>query len=276
MNGKIIKILSNLYTVKTNDNKIIEAHARGKFRNDKLTPLVGDNVVVDVDKKYILQIDKRKNELSRPPVANIDTALIITSLKEPDLSLNLLDKLLSIIIINKIEPMIVFTKLDLMDSNFKKEYKKIRKYYKNISIKVYDNKSIRKIKKALKGKVAVVTGQSGAGKSTLLNKINKNLNLQTQEISKSLGRGKHTTRHVELFEIDDFYIVDTPGFSSLDINQYTKEEIRDSFIEFGIYKCDFKNCMHLNERECSVKRAVENNKIRKSRYESYKNFLKEK
>lgn len=275
MNGKIIKIISNLYTVKVN-GKIIEVNARGKFRNDKLTPLVGDDCKVDVEKKYILEIEKRKNKLSRPPVANVDIALIVTSVKEPDLSLNLLDKLLCIININKIIPIIVFTKLDLLDNNEKKKLKKIRKYYESIGIKTLDNKNVRKIKKELKKKVAVVTGQSGAGKSTLLNKINKNLNLQTQEISKALGRGKHTTRHVELFEIGDFYIVDTPGFSALDINDYSKEQIRDSFIEFKTYECDFKNCMHLNEQKCSIKDAVLKNKILNSRYENYKNFVKEK
>lgn len=272
MSGKIIRIISNLYTVKTKEG-LFECNARGKFRQDKITPLVGDECVIDPDNKYILEIKPRKNELNRPLVANIDIAVIVTSVKQPDLSLNLLDKMISIITINKIVPVICFTKIDLVTKEDKKNLKNLKKYYEKIGIKVFNNKELSKLKKYLKNQVVVFTGQTGAGKSTLLNKIDKKLNLKTGEISLALGRGKHTTRHVELFNIKNMYIVDTPGFSALDFNNITKEQIKESFIEFKNYKCKFKNCNHLNEKECSIKEAVNKKEILTSRYENYKNFV---
>lgn len=275
MQGKIIRIISNLYTVKCSDGKY-DCQARGKFRNDKITPLVGDDCIIDKDNKYILEILPRKNELKRPLVSNIDTAVIVTSIKQPDLSLNLLDKMLSIITINKIKPIICFTKLDLADKNDKKLIKQLKKYYESINIPVLNNKKIGKLKRCLKNQVVVFTGQTGAGKSSLLNKIDKTLNLKTGEISMALNRGKHTTRHVELFELNNTYIVDTPGFSALDFNDISDEQIKDSFVEFGKYNCKFNNCMHINEKECKVKDAVENQQILLSRYENYKSFVKRK
>lgn len=275
MQGKIIRIISNLYTVKCSDGKY-DCQARGKFRNDKITPLVGDDCIIDKDNKYILEILPRKNELKRPLVSNIDTAVIVTSIKQPDLSLNLLDKMLSIITINKINPIICFTKLDLADKNDKKLIKQLKKYYESINIPVLNNKKIGKLKRCLKNQVVVFTGQTGAGKSSLLNKIDKTLNLKTGEISMALNRGKHTTRHVELFELNNAYIVDTPGFSALDFNDISNEQIKDSFVEFGKYNCKFNNCMHINEKECKVKDAIENQQILLSRYENYKSFVKRK
>lgn len=275
MQGKIIRIISNLYTVKCSDGKY-DCQARGKFRNDKITPLVGDDCIIDKDNKYILEILPRKNELKRPLVSNIDTAVIVTSIKQPDLSLNLLDKMLSIITINKIKPIICFTKLDLADKNDKKLIKQLKKYYESINIPVLNNKKIGKLKRCLKNQVVVFTGQTGAGKSSLLNKIDKTLNLKTGEISMALNRGKHTTRHVELFELNNAYIVDTPGFSALDFNDISDEQIKDSFVEFGKYNCKFNNCMHINEKKCKVKDAVENQQILLSRYENYKSFVKRK
>lgn len=275
MQGKIIRIISNLYTVKCSDGKY-DCQARGKFRNDKIPPLVGDDCIIDKDNKYILEILPRKNELKRPLVSNIDTAVIVTSIKQPDLSLNLLDKMLSIITINKIKPIICFTKLDLADKNEKKLIKQLKKYYESINIPVLNNKKIGKLKRCLKNQVVVFTGQTGAGKSSLLNKIDKTLNLKTGEISMALNRGKHTTRHVELFELNNTYIVDTPGFSALDFNDISDEQIKDSFVEFGKYNCKFNNCMHINEKECKVKDAIENQQILLSRYENYKSFVKRK
>lgn len=275
MQGKIIRIISNLYTVKCSDGKY-DCQARGKFRNDKITPLVGDDCIIDKDNKYILEILPRRNELKRPLVSNIDTAVIVTSIKQPDLSLNLLDKMLSIITINKIKPIICFTKLDLADKNDKKLIKQLKKYYESINIPVLNNKKIGKLKRCLKNQVVVFTGQTGAGKSSLLNKIDKTLNLKTGEISMALNRGKHTTRHVELFELNNTYIVDTPGFSALDFNDISDEQIKDSFVEFGKYNCKFNNCMHINEKECKVKDAIENQQILLSRYENYKSFVKRK
>ncbi len=275
MQGKIIKIISNLYTIQT-EKETIECHARGKFRNDKITPLVGDYCTIDIENKYILEILPRKNFLDRPTIANVDVALIVTSVKKPNLSLNLLDKMLSIITLNKIEPILCFSKIDLLSKQEKKELKKICKYYKEIGYQVVTNQNQNKLKKILKNKIVVVTGQTGAGKSTLLNKLDKKLNLKTDEISESLGRGKHTTRHVELFSFKNFYVADTPGFSSLDFNNNTKEEIRSSFVEFKNYQCSFKDCMHNKEKNCAVKDAVEKEKIRKSRYENYLDFIKNK
>lgn len=273
--GVIIKIVSNQYTVKI-DNEIITCNARGKFRNDKIIPLVGDICKIDYENKYILEILERKNYLNRPMVANIDCALVVTSVKEPDINLNLLDKMISNITINKIEPILCFSKIDLLNNNEKKELKKILAYYKKIGYKVVTNKQTRKINKILKNKIVVITGQTGAGKSTLLNKLNKKLSLKTDEISYALGRGKHTTRHVELYPFKNYYVADTPGFSSLDFQNVTNEEIRDSFIEFNDYNCQFKNCFHNKENNCGVKNALDKGLILKSRHDNYLNFINNK
>lgn len=274
MEGQIVKIISNLYTVKV-DNKLYECSARGKFRNDKISPIVGDIVTINVEEKQIKEIKTRKNELKRPVIANVDMALIITSVKKPDLSLNLLDKLLVNVLFNKIEPVICFTKIDLLTFKEKLALNKIIKYYKKIGIKVVTNKELKKLKKIMSEKIVVLTGQTGAGKSSLINKLSKELNLATNSISEALGRGKHTTRHVELFKIDDFYIADTPGFSSLDFDNMTEDDLKGTFIEFSNYECPFKNCLHENERDCAIKEAVKQNKILRSRYDNYRKFLRE-
>ena len=273
-NGKIIKINSDTFTVKVNE-EIIETKSRGKFRNLKIKPLVGDNVLINKEDKVIEEILPRDNYLLRPPVANIDIALIVTSIKEPNINLNLLDKLISIITINKIEPVIIWTKLDLANKNEKQEIKRLSKYYEIIGIRTFTNKKVKKIKKYLAQKVVTVCGQTGAGKSSLINKFNKELNLATDSISDALGRGKHTTRIVELFNIANFYIVDTPGFSSIDINIYTKEEIKNSFKEFRDITCKYKDCMHIKETGCEIIKLVNSGKILKSRYDNYLNFIKE-
>lgn len=275
MQGRIIKIISNLYTVETEEG-LISCRARGKFRKDSITPVVGDLCEIDKDNGYILDILPRKNFLSRPLIANVDIALIVTSVKEPELSLSLLDKMISIVLLNKVIPVICFTKIDLLSKFEKKEIKMIKKYYEKIGFHVIYNKEYRKLNKILRDKMVVVTGQTGAGKSTLLNKMNKNLELKTDEISKSLGRGKHTTRHVELFKFKKFYIADTPGFSSLDFNGISKEDIRDSFVEFKKILCPFKDCMHDKENNCRVKEALKNGHILPSRYGNYISFINSK
>lgn len=272
MQGQIVKILSNLYFVNSND-KIYECHSRGKFRNDKITPTVGDYVEFDDKNNYILKILPRKNTLIRPLVSNIDQAFIITSCKSPLFSSNLLDKLLVILEYHDIKPIICFTKLDLLNTKEKKEIKKIKKYYQKIGYIVLNNTNLWRIKRLFKNKTTVFTGQTGAGKSTLLNRLNNKLNLETGEISKALGRGKHTTRHVELIELFKGKVLDTPGFSSIDFKELDKVDIRNGFIEFSKYNCPYQDCMHLNEKECKVKEAVVANKILPTRYDNYQKII---
>lgn len=276
MIGRIIKIVSNDYTVKCEDGNTYICKARGVFRNKKITPLVGDFAKITKEKNLIEEIMKRKNELIRPPVSNIDIALVVTSAKEPDFSSNLLDKMIDIIEFNNIIPVICISKYDLLDNT--KEMDEIVAYYKKIGYKVFINTQIEDIKKIFKDNVTILTGQTGVGKSSLINKLEKSMDLKTGEISKALGRGKHTTRHTELFELFDGYVADTPGFSSLNFIGMNKEDIRDNFVEFNEYKdkCKYRDCMHVNEDDCEIKRRVANNEILKSRYDNYVKFILEK
>lgn len=275
MQGKIIKNISNDYTVLT-DKESYVCKSRGKFRNLNITPMVGDNVIFDVENNYILEVLPRKTELVRPPVANIDQAVIVTSVKNPDLDTNLLDKLITIIEYNNVKPIICFTKLDLLNDTSKIE--ELINYYKKIGYNVFKNTEIDKIKKIFKDKVTVFTGQSGAGKSTLMNYIDSSLNIKTDEISYALGRGKHTTRHVELMSLYDGLVADTPGFSSLDFYGMNESDIRDNFIEFNEYKegCKYRDCMHHKEDECAIKEELEKGNILKSRYENYIHFIEKR
>lgn len=274
MEGWIVKILSNLYTVRV--GKVdYECRARGKFRKMSITPLVGDHCLVDIQNRYILDILPRKNYLTRPMIANVDHALIVTSLKKPDLSLHLLDKQIAIVLSKNIQPIICFTKADLLDETELKEVQNIVKYYTKIGIPTVFNTEKAKVHKLLKGSISLLTGQTGAGKSTLLNSLDHTLSLKTAPISDALGRGVHTTRHVELFHIKDYYVADTPGFSALDFEGFTKEDIRDTFPEFAKFSCKFKDCMHTGEAGCVVKDEVSSGKILSSRYENYISFLKE-
>lgn len=273
LTGMIIKNISDTYTVKAG-NKLYDCKARGKFRKDGLTPLVGDIVEFDLENLYIITINSRKNELTRPSISNVDIALIITSVKKPDLSLYLLDKEITSILLEHIEPVICFTKLDMLNKEEKKELQKIMKYYKKLGYQVFTNQKLKPLIKYLKNKTVVLTGQTGAGKSSLLNKIDDKLNLKTGEISDALGRGRHTTRHTEFFLVKNMLIADTPGFSALDLDKYEKVEIRDSFVEFSKYSCEFKNCMHVKENNCEIKIQVKKGSILPSRYENYCNFIK--
>ena len=279
MTGRIIRIISNLYTVESN-NQVYECRARGKFRNDGLTPLVGDIVDFDDKENYILEIHDRKNELSRPLIANVDYAIVVTSCKSPDYSALLLDKMLTNIIMNDIKPIIVFSKYDLLNDEEQKEFDNIIQYYNSIDIPTFINTDIIGIEKVILDSTVVLTGQTGAGKSSLLNKIDINLNLATNEISDALGRGKHTTRHVELFDVKveelkgNFYMADTPGFSALDVINDV-DNIRFAFYEFDNDGCKFRDCKHINEIGCRIKEQVENGEIMESRYESYKKLVME-
>lgn len=273
MKGQIVKIHSDLHYVQA-DNQVYPCKCRGVFRKEKILPLVGDYVEFDDKKKVIEKILPRKNEFYRPKVSNIDQAFLITSLVSPDFSLNLLDKLLVLMELHSVRPIICITKKDLVSSDFS-EIKEILSYYESIGYQVVYNTDLDIIKKLLKDKTSVFTGQTGAGKSTLLNKLNPNWNLETGEVSIALGRGRHTTRVVTLYELFGGKVMDTPGFSALDFHGYSKEEIRDAFVEFKRYPCPFKDCLHTKEKECEVKRAVSSNNIMRSRYQNYLSFIGE-
>ena len=274
MEGRIIKNISNDYVVKV-DNELYTCKPRGKFRISNLTPLVGDIVEIDGNNNYIIDIKKRKNSLIRPSVSNIDKAIIVTSVK-PKLDTNLLDKLLVLTMYNNIEPVICFTKLDLLNLEELKEINNVINYYNSIGYVTVKNTEIDKIKSILKNNLSVFVGQSGAGKSSLLNKLDSKLDLKTNEISKALGRGKHTTRHVELFEVCEGLVVDTPGFSSLDLSSLSNMDIRDNMKEMfdNLDKCKYRDCMHYKEDGCYVKSLVNDNVIMKSRYDNYISFLR--
>ncbi len=271
--GRIIKQISNTYTVES-EGKIYECKARGKFRNMNITPLVGDFVNFDASNNYILEVLPRKNELVRPSICNIDQAVIIASLKQPDFDTNLLDKLLCIIEFNNIKPIIIFTKGDLLSKEEMNDFKKYFDYYK-CYYDVYMNTELSKIKKIFKDKVSVFTGQSGAGKSTLLNNLDKSLDIKTGEISLALNRGRHTTRHTSLLNVYGGLVADTPGFSALNFGEMTNSDIRDNFTEFNDYRggCRYKDCMHNKEDECIIKEKVSDGTILLSRYNNYINFI---
>lgn len=274
LEGVIVKNISNSYTVRSSKGEYI-CTPRGRFRLEKRTPLVGDRCMFDPDQLYMYELLPRKNELKRPNVCNIDATLIVTSIKHPDFNSTLLDKEISSVFLSHIEPVLCFTKLDLLTNEELEHWNEIQNYYKNLGFSVFTNQDILSLVDFLKGKVVVLTGQSGAGKSTLLNRISPDLNLRTSEISSALNRGVHTTRHTEIFDAKGISFLDTPGFSSLNLEEYKKEEIRDSFPEFSSVSCQFQDCMHVKERVCGVKAALEEGKILDSRYESYLKMLEE-
>ena len=274
MEGIIIKNISNDYLVRSKNGEYL-CRPRGKFRNMKLIPLVGDKVIFDEEKNYLLEILSRKNSLIRPSVANVDQAIVVSSVKMPELDTNLLDKMLTIISYNKIEPVICFTKLDLLNDLERIEINKYIDYYRSIGYVVVTNEDKNNFKDLFKDKITVLTGQSGAGKSSLLNFLDSGLNLKTDEISLALNRGKHTTRHTELYELLDGYIVDTPGFSSIDFRCMERSDIRDNMKEMfdNLHDCKYRDCMHIKEDGCRVRELVSDNVILESRYINYKNFI---
>ena len=276
MEGRIIKQLSNDYTVFA-DKKYV-CKARGVFRKNCESPLVGDIVEFDPLKKIILKIKPRRNSLVRPAISNIDQALIVTSAKNPDFSSNLLDKLLTIIEFNNIKPIICFTKLDLLNESERKKIEDYIEYYRNLGYNVVTNENKKSFKDLFKNKITVFTGQSGAGKSSLLNLLDSALELKTDDISYALGRGKHTTRHTELYSLYDGLIADTPGFSAIDLNNLKPIEIRDNMIDMfnALENCKYRDCMHIKEDGCSVKERIKRDKIFKERYDNYISFINRK
>jgi ribosome biogenesis GTPase len=272
-NGLILKAIGGFYYVKT-DDKVVECRGKGVFRNENIKPLVGDNVVIENinDKGTVSEILPRKNEFTRPPLANLDQLFFVISTIEPSPNTLIIDKLIAVAEYKDIEPIVVITKCDLEKSE------KIKKIYQNAGFKVIDiqgDRDVEHLKTLLSGKINAFVGNSGVGKSTLLNKIDKGLNIETNEISKKLGRGKHTTREVNLYPLESGgYIADTPGFSSIEIDKYEiiyKDKLQYCFREFEPYiqNCKFKGCSHTGEKGCEVCEALKEGKIEKSRYESY-------
>ncbi|MFC4023199.1 ribosome small subunit-dependent GTPase A [Oceanobacillus longus] len=282
--GRIVKALSGFYYVQSGD-KIYSCKGRGVFRNRKITPLVGDFVQFEESNPgegYIMEIEKRSNELVRPPIANINQAIIVSSAVSPDFSTLLLDRFLVLIESKNINPLIFITKIDLISdkermnmNSYKEIYEKIGYSVEMLSSKQPDNVPV--LEHYFADKVSVFAGQSGVGKSTLLNVLKPSLLLKTAEISKSLGRGKHTTRHVELMQVNHGLVADTPGFSILEFNEIEAEELTNCFPEMRAIRenCKFRGCMHHKEPKCAVKTAVDNEEIPKFRYEHYLSFLEE-
>lgn len=285
INGKIIKGIGGFYYVDT-EKELYECRARGIFRKNKITPLVGDIVsisVVDEENKkgVVEEIEERDTELVRPPIANVDKALIVFAIKNPSPNLSLLDRFIVLAEKENLEIVIVFTKVDLdTDGKLLDELKNIYEVsgYKVIPVSNKLKLNIDKIKEELKENTVVFAGPSGVGKSSLLNEVDKNFELKTGEVSDKIKRGKHTTRHAELLKLEcGGMVADTPGFSSLTLDDIDENELKEYFIEFDKYdECRFgSRCIHENEPSCAVKEAVENGEISKKRYDSYIQLLNE-
>lgn len=280
MEGTIIKGIGGFYYVKVED-QIIECKARGKFRNKGMSPIVGDKVMLTVDnnKGAIEKIFKRKNELIRPLVSNITQAFVVFALRNPDINLDLLNKFLIQCELKNIKAIVCFNKIDLLEDYREDEAVKMIEGagYEHVFLNAKKEVGLEIIKSKLKNNVTVFCGPSGVGKSTILNSIVGKKLMETGEISEKLKRGKHTTRHSELVEISGGFVVDTPGFSTLNLNVEEKEELKNYFPEFWEYEdqCKFTGCMHYKEPGCAVKKAVDDNIINKNRYEFYIKTLEE-
>ncbi|MCR5609387.1 MAG: ribosome small subunit-dependent GTPase A [Lachnospiraceae bacterium] len=278
MNGKIIKGIAGFYYVNT-EKGIFECKAKGIFRKKGVKPLVGDMVEIDIldEEKLtgnLVNILERQNELIRPAVANVDQAIVIFAAAKPAPNLNLLDRFLITMQKHGVECVVCFNKQDIVKEH---EIALLRDTYENCGYKVVcasaiNNQGIDEINELLKNKTTVLAGPSGVGKSSIINMVTPEANVQTGNISDKIDRGKHTTRHSELFMIGhNTYIMDTPGFSSLYINDFEREELKSYFIEFNDYEgnCKFQGCIHINEPKCAVKDAVNQGKISKTRYDNY-------
>lgn len=276
IDGIIIKGIGGFYYVEAADGIIYECKARGVFRKEKITPLAGDKVEISVDENNKNSIDKiyeRRNMFKRPPIANVDKLVIVSSVCDPRPNLLIIDRLTAVAVYKNVEPIIVFTKNDLQSAD---EYIEI---YKNAGFKTFavsneTGEGIGEVKAVIENGVCVFTGNSGVGKSSLINRMYPDFALETGEISKKLGRGRHTTRHVELLKINNGYIADTPGFSSLDFETndlIKKDELAFCFPDFSdfIDSCRFSTCAHVNDKGCRLIEAVNNGDVMRSRHESY-------
>lgn len=285
MKGKIVKGIAGFYYVHVVESGVYECKAKGIFRKEKIKPLVGDNVEIDVINEAektgnITEILPRRNELIRPAVANIDQALIVFAVTSPKPHLNLLDRFLIMMESKSIPVTLCFNKKDLADE---KEWETLKEIYETCGYPVVftsaaKEENIEQIRQILEGKTTALAGPSGVGKSSLINLLDPDANMETGEISRKIERGRHTTRHSELFSIGgETYIMDTPGFGSLYVNDFEKEDLKDYFREFRAYEgsCRFQGCSHIHEPGCAVKEALSEEKIPKSRYENYLEIYRE-
>ena len=276
MQGLIIGNISNTYKIKV-ENKIYDSYARGKLKNEEITPVVGDIVEIQITDKekrtaVIEEIQARKNYIKRPKMANIDQIIFIISTKNPKPDLLMLDKQLAYVENLKIEPIIVINKIDLEDT-----YKEIQQIYTQIGYKVIVASAkqlvgIEDIKQILEGKISVFSGNSGVGKSSIINAIFNKDKTQEGEISQKNKKGKNTTTDTKLYELEEnTYIADTPGFSSFEISEIESTELDQCFREIRpeIKNCEFVGCTHIKEQNCGIKKAIQENKISKERYERY-------
>ena len=285
MTGKIIKGIAGFYYVYVVESGIYECKAVGIFRKDKIKPLVGDMVRIEVlneEKKEgsLVEILPRKNELIRPAVANVDQAMVIFAADFPKPNFSLLNRFLIMMERRNVPVVICFNKMDLLEE---KDIQRLHEIYEPagyrvLTISVKQKKGIEEVQALLDHKVTVVAGPSGVGKSSLTNSLQRDVEMETGEISKKLNRGKHTPRHSQLIELgDDSWFVDTPGFSSLYLEDMEKEELRLYFPEFDPYEgqCRYQGCTHTHEPGCAVKEALSEGKIEKLRYEGYLELYEE-
>lgn len=285
MQGKIVKGIAGFYYVHVAGSGVYKCRAKGIFRKDKRKPLVGDDVEIEVldgaeKEGSIIAILPRRNELVRPAVANIDQALVVFAAVKPSPHLNLLDRFLVMMCRKSIPAVLCFNKEDIAPEEKLAELKEIYRACgcPLVFISAKEGSHIEELEELLKGKTTVIAGPSGVGKSSLINRLKPEAGMETGSISRKIERGRHTTRHSELFFLDEgAYIMDTPGFSSLYVNDFEREELKTYFPEFASYegKCRFKGCDHIHEPGCAVKAAVEAGAIHAVRYASYKEMYEE-
>ncbi len=285
MTGKIVKGIAGFYYVSVAGTGIYECRAKGIFRKEKKKPLVGDNVrieILDEAEKTgnLVEILPRRNELIRPAVANIDQAMVIFAMEQPKPNITLLDRFLVMMEQQGIPVVLCFNKQDLADRQEAEQLEEIYRScgYEVLTVSAKLEAGIEQIRRVLQGKTTAVAGPSGVGKSSITNLLQEEVCMDTGEISQKLKRGKHTTRHSQLIPLDDeTFLMDTPGFSSLFVENMEKEEVRHFFPEFAPYEgqCRFQGCLHVSEPGCAVKEAVKGGKIAASRYENYVYFVEE-